>query len=178
MRAVLTVSRSENTVLWSTKLSARVMNPAPLAPSIDQDLRFVLCAFGRSGLAYLETDPMEADATTIVHALLRGLYDRPLRVIALNLDEGWSQDVSEAIAAKVRQVAHRADRRYTRVHRDAHRTSAAAYAASVVIEGGRPLLPRREGGDAPAGWFIWAKNRAGGGQHTATDSIVRLVFMA
>jgi hypothetical protein len=30
-------------------------------------------------------------------------------VIALNLDEGWSQDVSEAIAAKVRQVAEHED---------------------------------------------------------------------
>jgi hypothetical protein len=49
----------------------------------------------------VETDPLEADATTIVQALLHGLYDRPVRVIALNLDEGWSRDVSEAIAAKV-----------------------------------------------------------------------------
>ena len=40
----------------------------------------MLCGFGRSGLAYVETDPIEADATIIVRALLRGLYDRPLRV--------------------------------------------------------------------------------------------------
>ena len=45
---------------------------APLVPSLDQDLHFVLCAFGRAGLAYVETDPAEADATTIVRALLRG----------------------------------------------------------------------------------------------------------
>jgi hypothetical protein len=30
---------------------------SPLALSIDRDLHFVLCAFGRSGLAYVETDP-------------------------------------------------------------------------------------------------------------------------
>jgi hypothetical protein len=30
-----------------------------LALSIDRDLHFVLCAFGRSGLAYVETDPIE-----------------------------------------------------------------------------------------------------------------------
>jgi hypothetical protein len=59
----------------------------PLAP-LHEDLHFVLCAFGRSGLAYVETDPIEADATTIVRALLRGLYDRPLRVIALNAGGG------------------------------------------------------------------------------------------
>ena len=57
---------------------SRVMKSVPLAPSLDQDLHFVLCGFGRAGLAYVETDPTEADATTIVRALLRGRYDRPL----------------------------------------------------------------------------------------------------
>ena len=32
---------------------------SPLALSIDRDLPFVLCAFGRSGLAYVENDPIE-----------------------------------------------------------------------------------------------------------------------
>ena len=82
---------------------------APLVPSLDQDLHFVLCAFGRAGLAYVETDPAEADATTVVRALLRGFYDRPLRVVALNAEEGWSRDVSETIAAKVRDVAEHED---------------------------------------------------------------------
>lgn len=107
--AVLTVSRSQNTVRRSTTLSTRVMNPAHLAPSLDQDLHFVLCGFGRSGLAFLETDPIEADATTIVRALLRGLYNHPLRVLAVNAQEGWSREVSEAIAAKVREVAEHED---------------------------------------------------------------------
>jgi hypothetical protein len=59
----------------------------------------------RPGLAYVETDPVEADATTIVHNLLHGQYERPLRVLTLNADEGWARDVSEAIAAKVRDAA-------------------------------------------------------------------------
>jgi hypothetical protein len=56
-------------------------------------------------LAYVETDPTEADATTVVMNLLHGQYERPLRIIAINADEGWSRDVSETIAAKVRDVA-------------------------------------------------------------------------
>jgi hypothetical protein len=66
---------------------------------------FVLCDFGRSGQAYVETDPTEADASTIVRNLLRGQYDRPVRVLALNVEEGWVRDVSEIIAAKVQDVA-------------------------------------------------------------------------
>ena len=38
-----------------------------------------------------------------------GLYDRPLRVIAVNAEEEWSRDVSEAIATKVRDVAEHED---------------------------------------------------------------------
>ena len=99
-KAVLTVFWHENTVQRSATHGTAVMNPtAPLVHSLDQDLHFVLCAFGRAGLAYVETDPAEADATTIVRALLRGLYDRPLRVVALNAEEGWSRDVSEAIGS-------------------------------------------------------------------------------
>jgi hypothetical protein len=48
-----------------------------------------------------------------VRALLDGQYDRPLRIIALNADEGWSKDVSEAIAAKVREVADHEDQELT-----------------------------------------------------------------
>jgi hypothetical protein len=83
------------------------MNPVPLASSSDQDLHFVLCDFGRYGRAYVETDPAEADASTIVRKLLQGQYGRPLRVLALNPEEGWVQDVSELIARKVRTVAQR-----------------------------------------------------------------------
>jgi hypothetical protein len=78
-------------------------------PSLDADIHLVLCRFGRAGLAYVETDPAEADATTVVQNLLRGRYGQPLRVIALNVDEGWSQDVSEAMAHKVREIAEHED---------------------------------------------------------------------
>ena len=71
------------------------MAPASLVPSLDADIHLVLCRFGRAGLAYVETDPAEADATTVVQNLLHGRYAHPMRVIALNVDEGWSQDVSE-----------------------------------------------------------------------------------
>ena len=78
------------------------MANASLVPSLDADIHLVLCRFGRAGLAYIETDPAEADATM-------GRYGWPLRVIALNVDEGWSRDVSEAMARKVHEIAERED---------------------------------------------------------------------
>jgi hypothetical protein len=70
-----------------------------------EDLHLVLCDYGRAGQAYIETDPVRADAGSIVRDFLAGEYDRPLRVVALNVEEGWSRDVSETIAHKVRDVA-------------------------------------------------------------------------
>jgi hypothetical protein len=89
------------------------MARAVLVPSVDVDVHLVLCDFGRAGLAYVETDPTEADATTVVQKLLHGQYERPLRVLALNADEGWARDVSEAIAAKIRDVAENEGRELT-----------------------------------------------------------------
>src|SRR6476659_200315 len=68
------------------------MSPASFTP--EQDLHFVLCDFGRSGQAYVETDPSQADASTIVRNLLDGQYTRPVRVLALNVEEGWVRDVA------------------------------------------------------------------------------------
>jgi hypothetical protein len=68
---------------------------SPASFTFDQDLHFVLCDFGRSG------------HSTIVRNLLDGQYNRPVRVMALNVEEGWVQDVSQVIAAKVRDVARR-----------------------------------------------------------------------
>jgi hypothetical protein len=48
------------------------MGPASFTP--EQDLHFVLCDFGPYGQAYVETDPCEADASTIERNLLDGQY--------------------------------------------------------------------------------------------------------
>jgi hypothetical protein len=102
---MLTVLKAENTLSAPINAKYRVMSPVSLVP--EQDLHFVLCDFGRSGQAYVETDPGQADASTIVRNLLEEQYDRPIRVLALNVEEGWVRDVSEIIASKVQDVALR-----------------------------------------------------------------------
>jgi hypothetical protein len=108
---MLTVLKGENTLSDPSNVEYGVMSPVSLAP--EQDLHFVLCDFGRSGQAYVETDPTEADASTIVRNLLQGQYDRPARVLALNVEEGWVRDVSGIIAAKVQDVARNEEHELT-----------------------------------------------------------------
>jgi hypothetical protein len=113
----LTALLAENRLLPDpNNAEYRVMSPASLAP--EQDLHFVLCDYGRFGHAYVETDPTQADASTIVRNLLDGQYDRPVRVLALNVEEGWVRDVSQIIAAKVRDVAWHGERELTSGTRD------------------------------------------------------------
>jgi hypothetical protein len=80
---------------------------------LDADVHLVLCSFGRAGLAYVEADPVESDASTIVRNLLFGQYGHPLRVVAMNVEEGWCRDVSDVMADKVREVAQREDMELT-----------------------------------------------------------------
>ena len=60
------------------------MSPASFTP--EQDLHFVLCEFGPSGQAYVETDPCGADASTIVRNLVG---DESLEV-TIRSPRGWN----------------------------------------------------------------------------------------
>jgi hypothetical protein len=62
------------------------MNPTSRVSSLNVDVHLVLCDFGRAGLAYVETDPAEADATTVVQNLLHGRTSG-LCIIAISTDE-------------------------------------------------------------------------------------------
>jgi hypothetical protein len=61
----------------------------------------VLNDFGELGRAFLETDELEADEWTTVSNILNGEYSNPMRVVAFNIAEGWSRDVTEDIAEAV-----------------------------------------------------------------------------
>jgi hypothetical protein len=68
----------------------------------DQTVYIVLDDFGRNGRAYRETDVEGADLETTVMGLLEGQFSNPVRVVAFNTVEHWSQDVSEDIAQELR----------------------------------------------------------------------------
>jgi hypothetical protein len=104
--------------------------PASLVPSvapINGDIHLVLCDFGKRGQAFVETDITASSRQEIVRRLIDGQYVRPLRVVALNL-ENWSRDVSEEVALEVARTAEREGCSFTRDTRefiDAHLDSMA-----------------------------------------------------
>jgi hypothetical protein len=82
--------------------------PRPISED-DLTLYLVLEDFGPLGRAFLETDLAEADRKTIIGNFISGQYQNALRVISLNIGEGWSRDVSEDIAVEIIDRAYDAE---------------------------------------------------------------------
>ena len=59
--------------------------------------------FGRAGRAWPEADYEGTDLETVLQDLLSGQYTNPIRVIAFNTAERWSEDVSEDVASEIRR---------------------------------------------------------------------------
>jgi hypothetical protein len=54
--------------------------------------------FGSNGRVFREADVEQTDLETVIIDLLAGEYNNPVRVVAFNTAEKWSQDVSADVA--------------------------------------------------------------------------------
>jgi hypothetical protein len=84
------------------------MRKSSWTPSIvprgdDQNVYLVVDDFGRNGQVFREADVETTDLETVIVDLLDGQYQNPVKVVAFNTAEGWSQDVSEDIAQELRR---------------------------------------------------------------------------
>ncbi|WP_312016118.1 hypothetical protein [Bradyrhizobium sp. JYMT SZCCT0428] len=68
----------------------------------DQTVYLVADDFGKNGSAWRETDCETADLETVIQNLLSGEHN-PIRVVAFNSAERWSEDVSEDVAHELRR---------------------------------------------------------------------------
>jgi hypothetical protein len=66
----------------------------------DQTVYLVVDRF-RTGRVYRETEVERADVEVIINDFLTGQFNDPVRVIAFNTLEHWSDDVSEEIATEI-----------------------------------------------------------------------------
>src|SRR3974390_3747517 len=94
------------------------MSDAPLVPTHDLTVYAVLEDFGKLGCTWREIDEIRADEQSIVEGILRGEYERVLRVVAFNAEEGWARDVTRDIALKVVRAARRQDRKMSALTRE------------------------------------------------------------
>jgi hypothetical protein len=84
---------------------------ATVAPEPQLDtVHIVLDDFGNSGRAYRETAEEAADFNTVVEDLMAGQFNNPVRVIAFNLTEGWSRDMSDQVARELLQRVAKEDK--------------------------------------------------------------------
>jgi hypothetical protein len=79
----------------------RSWTPSIVPTGTDQTVYLVLNDFGQLGRAYCETSDERADLETTISDLISGQYDNPVRFVAFNTAERWSEDVSENIAREI-----------------------------------------------------------------------------
>jgi hypothetical protein len=73
---------------------------APIKPSA-----FVIDRFGGLGSVYRETEVERTGFETIITDLMSGQFNDPIRVVAFNTLEHWSEGVSADIALEIQTVA-------------------------------------------------------------------------
>ena len=77
-------------------------SPSIVPDALDRDIYLVLDDFGEGcGLAWSETDVADTNRPMLIRNLLEGLYFAPVGIVAFNIAEGWSRDVSDKIAAEL-----------------------------------------------------------------------------
>jgi hypothetical protein len=77
--------------------------PSIVPNGVDQTVYLVKDDLGRLGAVWREADAEVTDLETVITDLLTGQYNYPVRVIAFNTAERWSQDVSEDVAHELRR---------------------------------------------------------------------------
>jgi hypothetical protein len=79
----------------------RSWTPSIVPNGPDQTFYIVVNNYGKLGPAFAETDLGEADLETTITDLMSGQYSDPVRVVAFNTSEHWSEDASEDVAREI-----------------------------------------------------------------------------
>jgi hypothetical protein len=91
---------------WEFAHMGRNWTPSIVPSGHDQTFYIVVNNYGELGPAFAETDLGEAYLETTISDLMSGQYSDPIRVVAFNTSEHWSEDASEDVA---REIMRRVD---------------------------------------------------------------------
>jgi hypothetical protein len=75
--------------------------PGTVPYGADQTAYLVIDRLGMLGSVYRETEVERADLETIMADLMSGQFNDPIRVVAFNTLEHWSEDVSRDVALEI-----------------------------------------------------------------------------
>ena len=90
--------------LWrSSCMRKTTWTPSIVPGGDDQTVYLVAEDFGKLGRAWREADYEATDLETVIEDLLSGQYNNPIRDVAFNTEERWSEDVSEDVAHELRR---------------------------------------------------------------------------
>jgi hypothetical protein len=67
----------------------------------DQIAYIVVDSFGTNGKVYRETEVERTDLETIIDDFVTGQFNNPVRVVAFNTLEHWSDDFSTVVATEI-----------------------------------------------------------------------------
>jgi hypothetical protein len=81
----------------------RAWTPSIVPNSIDQNIYLMMDDLGCFGRVWREADVENTDLETMILDLLEGQYESPVRVVAFNTAEKWSQDLSTDVAHELRR---------------------------------------------------------------------------
>jgi hypothetical protein len=87
--------------LWEVRMPRTGWTPAIVPYGADQTAYLVIDRFGGLGSVYRETQVERADLETIITDLMSGQFNDPIRIVAFNTLEHWSEDVSKNIAREI-----------------------------------------------------------------------------
>jgi hypothetical protein len=77
--------------------------PSIVPDDNDQTVYLVADDFGKPGRAWAQADYERIDLEAVIQDLLAGRYSNPIRIVAFNTAERWSEDVSVEIAQELRR---------------------------------------------------------------------------
>ena len=88
---------------WEFVMRKSHWTPSIIPSDNDQTVYLVAEDFGKLGRAWREAEYEATDLETVIQDLLADQYNDPIRVIAFNTEERWSEDVSEDVAQELRR---------------------------------------------------------------------------
>jgi len=83
-------------------MSRTEWSPGTVPYGADETVYLVVDRFG-SGSVYRETEIERTDLEAVIDDFLTGQFNDPVRVVAFNTAECWSDDVSADVAAELRR---------------------------------------------------------------------------